>query len=66
MSEAKTRPTRASVAKFIEGVDNDTRRACLYINKLEDVHLPTLRRLIDCSVRRMRRVYGRSAEGCAR
>lgn len=43
-----------------------TGRSCLYINKLEDIHLPTLRRLIDYSVRRMRKVYGASAEKCAR
>ena len=28
-----------------------TGRACLYINKLEDVHLPTLKRLIRASVK---------------
>ncbi len=48
------------LGKFKTGV------SCLYINKLEDVHLPTLKRLIDYSVRRMRKVYGESAENCAR
>ena len=33
-----------------------TGKVCLYINKLQDVHLPTLRKLIQQSVRTMRTV----------
>ena len=35
-----------------------TGRSCLYINKLEDIHLPTLKTLIRKSVKAMRKKYG--------
>ena len=35
-----------------------TGRSCLYINKLEDVHLPTLKTLIRKSINAMRKKYG--------
>jgi len=35
-----------------------TGKSCLYINKLADVHLPTLRRLIQRSVVAIRKQYG--------
>jgi len=35
-----------------------TGKGCLYINKLQDVHLPTLRKLIVQSVKQARRVGG--------
>ena len=35
-----------------------TGRSCLYINKLEDIHLPTLKTLIRRSVKAMRKKYG--------
>ena len=34
-----------------------TGTSCLYVNKLEDLHLPTLRKLIDQSVKFMRKRY---------
>ena len=34
-----------------------TGTSCLYVNKLEDVHLPTLRKLIDQSVKLMKKRY---------
>jgi len=34
-----------------------TGKSCLYVNKLEDVHLPTLRKLVDRSVKVMRKRY---------
>ncbi|HSG07167.1 MAG TPA: DUF1801 domain-containing protein [Longimicrobiales bacterium] len=34
-----------------------TGASCLYVNKLEDVHLPTLRKIIDQSVKLMRKRY---------
>ncbi len=34
-----------------------TGKSCLYINKLEDVHLPTLRKLVRESVKSMRKKY---------
>ena len=34
-----------------------TGKSCLYINKLEDVHLPTLKRLIRESVKHMKKTY---------
>ena len=34
-----------------------TGKACLYINKLDDVHRPTLKRLISASVKHMRKKY---------
>ena len=35
-----------------------TGKACLYINKLEDIHRPTLEKLVRRSVRQMRKKYG--------
>ena len=35
-----------------------TGRSCLYINQLEDVHLPTLKALVRKSVNAMRKKYG--------
>ena len=37
-----------------------TGKSCLYVNKLEDLHLPTLRKLIDQSVKVMRKRYATS------
>lgn len=34
-----------------------TGKSCLYINKLEDVHLPTLRKLVRESVKSMKKKY---------
>ncbi|HKJ02733.1 MAG TPA: DUF1801 domain-containing protein [Longimicrobiales bacterium] len=34
-----------------------TGKSCLYVNRLEDLHLPTLRKLIDQSVKHMRKRY---------
>ena len=34
-----------------------TSKACLYINTLEDIHLPTLRQLIQHSVVEMKKMY---------
>lgn len=34
-----------------------TGTSCLYVNKLEDVHLPTLRKLVDQSVKFMKKRY---------
>ncbi len=34
-----------------------TGKSCLYINKLEDIHLPTLKRLIKQSITMMRKKY---------
>lgn len=34
-----------------------TGKSCLYINKLEDVHLPTLKRLVRESVKHMKKTY---------
>ena len=39
-----------------------TGRSCLYINKLADIHLPTLKTLIRRSVTAMRKKYGLSAD----
>jgi hypothetical protein len=36
-----------------------TGKSCLYVNKLEDVHLPTLKTLIKQSVAHMKRTQGR-------
>ncbi len=41
----------AKLGKFKTG------KSCLYINKLEDVHLPTLKQLIRASVKYMHRKY---------
>lgn len=35
-----------------------TGRSCLYVNKLDDIHLPTLKTLIRRSVAAMRKKYG--------
>jgi len=35
-----------------------TGKSCLYVNKLEDIHLPTLRRLIAQSVEHIAKRYG--------
>lgn len=35
-----------------------TGKSCLYINRLEDVHLPTLKRLIRESIKQIRKTYG--------
>jgi hypothetical protein len=35
-----------------------TGKSCLYIDKLEDVHLPTLKKLIKQSVAHMKKVHG--------
>lgn len=35
-----------------------TGKSCLYINKLADVHLPTLRQLVRASVQAIRQKYG--------
>ena len=34
-----------------------TGRACLYVNKIEDIHLPTLKKLIRASFRYMKKKY---------
>ena len=34
-----------------------TGRACLYVNKIEDIHLPTLKKLIRASFRHMKKKY---------
>ena len=34
-----------------------TGKSCLYVNKLEDVHLPTLKKLIRESVKHMKKAY---------
>ncbi len=44
----------AKLGKFKTG------KSCLYVNKLEDVHLPTLKRLIRASVQAMRKKYASS------
>ena len=41
----------AKLGKFKTG------KSCLYINKLEDIHLPTLKKLIRASVKTMRGKY---------
>jgi hypothetical protein len=41
----------ATLGKFKTG------KSCLYINRLEDVHLPTLKRLIRESVKHIKRAY---------
>jgi hypothetical protein len=38
-----------------------TGKSCLYIDKLEDVHLPTLRKLIKLSVAHLKKGHGRPA-----
>jgi hypothetical protein len=35
-----------------------TGKSCLYIKRLDDVHLPTLKKLMKESVRRMKKTYG--------
>ena len=35
-----------------------TGKSCLYINKLEDIHLPTLKKLIKQSVTHMKKARG--------
>ena len=35
-----------------------TGKSCLYINKLDDVHLPTLKKLVRESVKQVRRTWG--------
>jgi hypothetical protein len=35
-----------------------TGKSCLYVNKLEDVHLPTLKKLIRQSVAHMKKTHG--------
>ncbi len=32
-------------------------KGCLYINKLDDIHLPTLKKLITASVRQAKKIY---------
>ncbi len=32
-------------------------KVCVYIKRLSDIHLPTLKKLIDASVKHMRKVY---------
>lgn len=40
-----------------------TSKSCLYVRRLEDVHLPTLRKLVQQSVRHMVAVHGRQPRG---
>ena len=48
----------SSYEKLLEQLGKHrTGKACLYVNKLEDVHLPTLRKLITRSVAAMRKKY---------
>jgi hypothetical protein len=34
-----------------------TGKACLYVNQLDDVHLPTLRKLVKLSVQHMKKIH---------
>lgn len=67
MAELKTRPTDDSVERFVESIADEGRRedcrvlvgimqqagkGCLYLKKLEDAHLPTLKKLIQRSVQK--------------
>lgn len=45
MAELKTRETKASAPT----------RSCLYIKRLSDVHVPTLKKLVAASVRHMKK-----------
>jgi len=42
----------AKLGKFRTG------KSCLYVNRLADIHLPTLRKLVDASVRHVRKSRG--------
>lgn len=65
MAELKTQKNDASVEEFLDGVSDERKRqdsyailyktgkSCLYINKLEDVDLSTLRELVEKSVTHM-------------
>ena len=44
----------AKLGKFKTG------KSCLYINKIEDVHLPTLKKLVRASVKYMKKKYATS------
>ena len=66
MAELKTKPNEQSVEAFLNSVEDEKKRqddellnklgkfktgkSCLYINKIEDVDLPTLKELITQSV----------------
>ena len=56
MAELKTKPTRASVAKFIAGVEDEVKR-------LLDVDLAQLEVLVRDSVDPLRRAYPDPAAG---
>ena len=74
MAENKTRPTKVSVADFLEKKATGQRLAdgqelsrlfrevtsagCLYIKRLEDIDLGVLKRLAAASVAQLRRRYG--------
>ena len=48
----------SSYEKLLEQLGKHrTGKACLYINKLDDIHLPTLRKLITRSVAALRKKY---------
>ena len=63
-------PRKASMSLYImSGFDSYTKlmeklgkhktgKSCLYINKLEDVHMPTLKKLIKQSVTYLKKKYG--------
>jgi hypothetical protein len=73
MAELKTRPNDASVAGFLAAIDDPRKRAdarkvaammrratgksCLYIKRLSDVDEAVLQKLIDESVKHMRKKY---------
>jgi hypothetical protein len=37
---------------------HSTGKSCLYIKRLSDIHLPTLKKLIKASVKQMKKTYG--------
>jgi hypothetical protein len=67
MAELKTKATTASVTDFINAIPDEQRRkdcqevgkasmggSCLYIKTLDDVHRPTLRKLIAASLKQLK------------
>jgi len=57
MAELKTKPNDQDVESFLDGIPDDKKRqSCLYIKKIEDIDVATLKQLIEQSVKHMRRL----------
>ena len=59
MAENKTRASKASVAAFLNAIDDKhkTGKSCLYLKTLDDVDESVLEKLIHQSVKLMRKRY---------